>query len=121
MSTLQERIKEALKKANMKPVELAKLAGVERATVSLWINGPTKTIEGDNLTRAARALNEDAHWLATGERRQSKNATQAAETNPSLEYRMLQKFANLTEEDKDRTIAIMDVFLKHERVRRDTR
>ena len=67
MSTLQERIEQALKKSGLKPHELAKLAGVSRATVSLWVNGPTKTIEGENLTRAARALGVDPHWLATGE------------------------------------------------------
>jgi len=119
MSTLQDRIREALDKAEMKPVDLAKMCGVERATVSFWVRGQTKSIKGDNLTRAARALRVDPHWLATGERRPNSSVLHAKETNTSAEYRLLQKFSAMTEEDQNRTIAIIDVFLKHEHAARD--
>jgi transcriptional regulator with XRE-family HTH domain len=119
MTTLQDRIREALDKAKMKPVDLAKLCGVERATVSFWMRGETKNMKGDNLTRAARALRIDPHWLATGERSPNSAIIHAKETNTSAEYRLLQKFNAMTEEDQDRTIAIIDVFLKHEHAARD--
>lgn len=67
MSSLQDRIKLALGHTRINASTLAKRAKVSRATVSLWINGPTQTIEGDNLTRAATVLGVDAHWLSTGE------------------------------------------------------
>lgn len=51
----------------MNASELARKANVSRATVSLWLNGQTQQLEGENLTRAASALGVDAHWLATGE------------------------------------------------------
>lgn len=68
MSSLQDRIEQALKDSNLKnPSALAKKAKVSRATVSLWIHGPTQSIGGENLTRVASALGVNAHWLATGE------------------------------------------------------
>jgi transcriptional regulator with XRE-family HTH domain len=67
MSSLQDRIKLALGHARINASTLAKRAKVSRATVSLWVNGPTQTIEGDNLTRAATVLGVNAHWLSTGE------------------------------------------------------
>lgn len=83
MSSLQERIKQALDTCNMKPAALAKKAKVSRATVSLWVNGPTQRIEGENLTRAAAALGVNAHWLATGEG-QPYNELKVAE--PAIPY-----------------------------------
>lgn len=67
MSSLQDRIGLALSRARINASTLAKRAKVSRGTVSLWVNGPTQMIEGDNLTRAATVLGVDSHWLATGE------------------------------------------------------
>lgn len=67
MQTLSERLKQALKRAEMKPAELARRARISRGAVSLWMKGVTKSIEGENLTRAAAALDVNPHWLATGE------------------------------------------------------
>jgi transcriptional regulator with XRE-family HTH domain len=67
MSSLQDRIRLALSRARINASALAKRAQVSRGTVSLWVNGPTQTIEGDNLVRAAKVLGVDTHWLATGE------------------------------------------------------
>lgn len=86
VSSLQERIQDALRESSLKnATALAKKAGVSRATVTLWKNGPTQTIEGDNLTRAAAALGVNAHWLATGEGpRYLAGNTRAAE--PAVPY-----------------------------------
>jgi len=67
MSSLQDRIGFALSSARINASTLARLAQVSRGTVSLWVNGPTQTIEGDNLVRAAKVLGVNTHWLATGE------------------------------------------------------
>jgi hypothetical protein len=34
--------------------------------VTQWENGETKTLEGENLVKAAAALSVDPLWLATG-------------------------------------------------------
>lgn len=115
MSTLQNRIAEALRRAKLKPIDLARQVGVTRGTVSQWVNGPTKTIEGDNLMRAARALNEDPHWLATGERKQMPTAFGVAEPATIYagnEHQLLQKFRGLSEDDKLRAMAIIDALAK---------
>ena len=65
-TTLADRIREALDRAEMTPAELARRIGVTRATVSFWLTGATKRIEGENLTKAARELRCHAAWLAEG-------------------------------------------------------
>lgn len=67
MSTLKERLREALAAAGINQSELAAKVGISRASVSDWFTGATKTIEGANLTKAAEALRVDARWLATGD------------------------------------------------------
>ncbi|MFX5441840.1 phage repressor protein, partial [Acinetobacter baumannii] len=55
MSTLQERMSLAIKHyesvtgKRFKNTELARFAGVSRANVGLWVNGPTQELEGSNL------------------------------------------------------------------------
>ncbi|MGS0980993.1 XRE family transcriptional regulator [Burkholderia glumae] len=66
MKTLAERIKTAMSAKGMKQVELAAATGLTRGAVSLWVSGGTKTLEGENLVRAARALDVSPSWLATG-------------------------------------------------------
>ena len=67
MKTLRERLEWALGHAKINQAELARQARITRGAVSLWFNGTTKTLEGENLTRAATALDVNPHWLATGE------------------------------------------------------
>lgn len=102
----------------MKPIDLARQAGVTRGTVSLWVNGPTKTIEGDSLMRAARALNEDPHWLATGERKGTPMSFGVSEPGAPFystdEQRLLQLFRTLSEEDRQRTLVMIDALAKRQ-------
>lgn len=104
--------------AGLKQIELARLAGVARATVSLWIKGTTKTIEADKLFRVAAVLNVDPHWLQTGEEKQAHSTYRiedsAARYNNN-ELNFLHKFRLLTEEDQLRTLAIIDALQKHAR------
>jgi transcriptional regulator with XRE-family HTH domain len=58
---------DAMISARVKPAELARRVGVSRGAVSLWLSGATKSIDGENLTRAAAALGVNPHWLASGE------------------------------------------------------
>jgi transcriptional regulator with XRE-family HTH domain len=118
MSTLQKRIREALKKANMRPIDLANAIGVSRATVSLWVNGPTQKIDGENLTRAARVLGVNAYWLATGEKDyslQEDSGKYATSSVAADEARILQIYRELEAQDKLRCMDIIEALLKRGR------
>lgn len=69
MNTLAERLRysmEVLPSKKIKGIELARAVGVKPPSVSDWLSGKSKTMEGENLVRAAKFLNVNATWLATG-------------------------------------------------------
>lgn len=69
MKTLSERLKhamEVLPPKKIKGVELARAVGVKPPSVSDWLSGKSKTMEGPNLVRAAQFLKVNSKWLATG-------------------------------------------------------
>lgn len=69
MKTLAERLKyamEVLPPKKIKGIELARAVGVKPPSVSDWLSGKSKTMEGENLLRAAKHLNVNPVWLATG-------------------------------------------------------
>lgn len=66
MSTLQERIKEAMADAGCNGTDLWRACGLTSGAVSQWINGPTKTIKGENLLKVSRFLKVRPEWLASG-------------------------------------------------------
>lgn len=116
MSNLKGRIIEAMVKAGMSQVELSRAADVSRGAVSLWCSGQTKNLAGDNLTRVARALGVDAHWLATGEHREAKDGFMVSEPSSTYnadEKKLLARFRALNENDKSRALALLDVLVKN--------
>jgi SOS-response transcriptional repressor LexA len=46
--------------------QLAKLVGVNKASVSLWLSATTQELKGENLVRAAKALGVTERWLQQG-------------------------------------------------------
>lgn len=69
MKTLSERLRyamEVLPPKKIKGVDLARAVGVKPPSVSDWLSGKSKTMEGENLLRAAKFLNVNPVWLATG-------------------------------------------------------
>lgn len=68
LKTLKGRLAWALeRRQDATQADLARYVGVERASVSDWFTGATKSLDGKNLTKAAAFLHVDAHWLATNE------------------------------------------------------
>lgn len=66
-STLSERLKEAmLGPPKVTGRALAKACDVSAPSVSDWLNGSTKSIDGINLIAAAEFLRVNPKWLATG-------------------------------------------------------
>lgn len=63
---LSERIKRRMRELELSAADLSRAVGVKPSSMSLWLNGTTKSIKGSNLLKAAKALKVDAEWLATG-------------------------------------------------------
>ncbi len=67
MNTLAERLQEALqRRPELTKAGLAKACDVKPPSVSDWISGKTKNLEGANLLLAAQYLGVNPWWLATG-------------------------------------------------------
>jgi phage repressor protein C with HTH and peptisase S24 domain len=67
MSALKDRLRLAMDgPPAVSQAELARAAGVKAHSVSDWLSGRTKNLEGSNLLAAAKALGVNAEWLATG-------------------------------------------------------
>lgn len=69
MNTLADRLRyamEVLPPKKIKGVDLARAVGVKPPSVSDWLSGKSKTMEGENLLLAAKYLNVNPTWLATG-------------------------------------------------------
>jgi SOS-response transcriptional repressor LexA len=73
MSTLKERLQEAMEEASLNKTALWKGCGLSSGAISHWFNGSTQTLEGKNLLNAARVLNVDPNWLATGKGKKKKD------------------------------------------------
>ncbi len=69
MKTLANRLRyamEVLPPKKVKGVELARAVGVKPPSVSDWLSGKSKTMEGENLLKVAKYLGISPIWLATG-------------------------------------------------------
>lgn len=64
---LSERLKIAMRAADVSQADLARACGVKAPSVSGWLSGKSKFLRGENLLRAAAALGVSQYWLATGE------------------------------------------------------
>lgn len=66
-STLADRLRFALDRADMSQAELAARAGVTKGSVSNWILGRVATIKSDTINKIADLLRVDPRWLVSGE------------------------------------------------------
>lgn len=71
MSTLAERITEALLEAREKDPTvtksgLARFCGVRPSTVTDWVNGKSESIRGEAANKAAEYLSVSTRWLISG-------------------------------------------------------
>jgi SOS-response transcriptional repressor LexA len=63
---LSERLKIAMREAGVTQAELARRCGVKPSSIHGWLSGKSKFLRGENLLKAAKALNVQQEWLATG-------------------------------------------------------
>ena len=117
MSTLAERITERMHALGIDTnVELAARIGVTKATVGDWLKGRTKTISGERLLAAARALQCDPDWLQSGRVKKGTPTGVSDDTGryhteaglTDMEADMLDKIRRLSIDDQARLRAIID-------------
>lgn len=108
-------------------VELAARIGVTKATVGDWLKGRTKTISGERLLAAARALQCDPDWLQSGRMRKGTSAGVKDDTGKyrteaglnNVEADMLDKYRQLSTDDQARLRAIIDALDSAQDIDRD--
>ena len=102
MNTLAERLRLAMESATpkkIKGVALAKAVGVTPTSVSDWLTSKSKTMEGENLLKAAKFLDVNPMWLAngTGDMRSQKTNEQ---TQPDHLLALIQQLETLSQSGK---------------------
>ena len=80
MSTLADRLTIAIAQAGISKAELARRVGISAPSVNGWFSGKAKFLRGENLLAAAKALQVDEGWLATG-KGQPDRSNQVRETD----------------------------------------
>lgn len=66
MTTLAQRMKEAIDDAGVKPADVARACKITAASVSNWLSGETKSLKASTALRAADFLGVNQAWLAEG-------------------------------------------------------
>lgn len=64
--TLADRLRRAMAEAGLNQKQLADAVGVKPPSVNGWLSAKAKFLRGENLLRAAKALDVSEAWLAEG-------------------------------------------------------
>lgn len=91
MNNLSDRLKLAIKqsKPKIKQVDLANACKIKPSSVSDWMNGRTKNLEGSHLLAAAEILGVNPRWLATGQgKMEAQNKNQICISNSTKEIKI---------------------------------
>ena len=105
MSTLRERLLEAMQDANLTKTDLWKGCGLSSGAITHWFNGSTQTLKGDSLLNAAKVLKVNPIWLNTG-----KGVKQLSAVHPLDEYK---KDFDSAEESQRNMLLVMLASLKN--------
>lgn len=73
--SLSERLRAAMIESGVSQADLARACGVKPPSVNGWLSGKSKFLRGENLLKAAAALNVSDTWLATGRGAPERNAS----------------------------------------------
>ncbi len=83
MKTLSERASYLLELVGNSTKELARIAGVKPASVSQWVNGPTKSLAIEPATKLANHFGLNAMWISKGTGLM-RDLSHSSDTNQSL-------------------------------------
>lgn len=104
MSTLAERVTEAIRESGVDVNKAAKACGISVQAVYKWMNGLSKTIAGEPLVELARLTNYEERWLISGKGEKLKNQRLQPKTEQTLSpyirfESLLDDLATLQDED----------------------
>lgn len=125
--SISERIRLAMREAEMSQVDLAKACGLKPPSIHGWLSGKAKFLRGENLLKAAKALGVTEEWLANGKgpMRPEEERPAPAPSGPRLtvetpeEMRLLTAFRLADDVGRDQLNAAVDAVLgRLERARR---
>lgn len=89
MSTLAERLNEAMREANVSAADLVRATGAKAPSVHKWVHGLTKNLRGNNLVVVASMLNVSEAWLADGVGPKHRTKSEWPFSIPYKEYQAL--------------------------------
>lgn len=90
LKTFSDRLKEAIRAADIPKAELASRLGVPPSSVSRWIAGSVPRSE--TISEIAKLLGVDANWLITGESQSNESSVLREDPTP---YRVTPKIEPL--------------------------
>lgn len=105
MSTLAERLTEAMSDTGITAADLARATGAKAPSVHKWVHGQTKNIRGANLVAAAQLLEVNEAWLADGHGPKKRHAAPASWPFPTIS---VSDFDQLSQADKDDIVALIE-------------
>lgn len=88
--TFAKRIKLAISEAGATKKALSGAVGVSPSAITQWTDGSTKSIEGENLVKAARFLGVSPDWLATG-KGEMKAAKAVTEVDEHSDFKAIKR------------------------------
>ena len=106
MSSLSERVTEAIRESGEEVTKIARACGVSVQAVYKWMSGASKTIAGEPLIELARLTNYEARWIISGkgEKRKDPKAVAVYQAMQSMpEYKkdvLVQTSTALAEQPK---------------------
>ena len=81
MTTLSERIREAIETSGVSVARIAEACGISQQAVYDWMKGETRELMGNNLVELAELTGFDPRWIAKGvgarRRQYARNQQQA--------------------------------------------
>lgn len=109
MTTLNNRLLEAMQDANLTKTDLWKGCGLSSGAITHWFNGSTHTLKGESLLNASRVLKVNPSWLATGE-----GLKAPPEPHPLDAYK--ETFNNLCDADREFALDILEALKRRNNI-----
>jgi transcriptional regulator with XRE-family HTH domain len=100
-----DRIAQALRSAQMRPVELARQLKLSQPTIHGWVNSQ-HGITWSNVRRAAKALGVSPSWIMFGADEEAERLTQTKE-----ELTFLRLFRELADEDQVAALRLLSAMI----------
>ena len=112
MSTLSERINEAMGKSGVTVRQVATACGISYQAVRKWLTSETQALDGEHLIALSELTKFEAKWLITGKGPQHREyaqnqpqslALQAMQKLPQGEQYKIPAFVDLLAKPDDKT------------------